>query len=430
MSLKYRAFLWLLFLGDLAAVVFSLWLTLWIRYGVWPARDTFFRHWWPFFIIFIFWFLVFFVFDLYRRPEFMFKEKLSRVIFRAQVVNGLLAIAFFYLMPSFGIAPKSILFIDLAISFFLIALWRLYVVDWLARRRPLGVVFLCDGSETEELKRALSGNSRFNFLPVSAVAAKSTLSATLLVVNVFGREVEPEAADRFYRLLFTGASIITLHRFYEMIFNRVPIASINERWFFEYVENITNRGYATVKRLMDIIIGSLLFGVSLPFYPFICLAIKLGDRGPIFYREERVGKNGVEFPIVKFRSMTTESDFNARRVTAAGAFLRRTRLDELPQLLSVIVGRQSLVGPRPERPQYVALYRDQIPYYDARHLITPGLSGWAQLYQENHPHFQPGVESTKEKLSYDLYYIEHRGILLDLAIALKTIKALFARTGI
>jgi len=158
--------------------------------------------------------------------------------------------------------------------------------------------------------------------------------------------------------------------------------------------------------------------------------IKLTDRGPIFYVENRIGRFGRSFKIRKFRSMTAELALAARRVTPLGQILRRTRLDELPQLLSVIRGEQSLIGPRPERPEYVKLYEREIPYYHARHLIRPGLSGWAQIYQTRHPHFAPQTEATREKMSYDLYYIKNRSFWLDLKISLKTIKTILSRTGL
>jgi lipopolysaccharide/colanic/teichoic acid biosynthesis glycosyltransferase len=121
---------------------------------------------------------------------------------------------------------------------------------------------------------------------------------------------------------------------------------------------------------------------------------------------------------------------NGEVTTRLGYWLRRLRLDELPQLWSVVRGQQSLIGPRPERPDYSELYRQQLPYYDVRHLIPPGLSGWAQLYHENHPHFQPALDATAEKLSYDLYYVKNRNFWLDLKIALKTIKVLLSVKGI
>ena len=162
----------------------------------------------------------------------------------------------------------------------------------------------------------------------------------------------------------------------------------------------------------------------------------MDDHGPIFVRLDRVGKNGAVFPLLKFRSMTGndnaaygKSGTTTLRVTRVGHFLRKSRLDELPQFWNLLRGEVSSVGPRPESPALVALYEKEIPYYGVRHFIKPGLTGWAQLYHDNHPHHGAAVAATREKLSYDLYYLEHRSLMLDVVITLKTIKKLLMRSG-
>jgi lipopolysaccharide/colanic/teichoic acid biosynthesis glycosyltransferase len=185
---------------------------------------------------------------------------------------------------------------------------------------------------------------------------------------------------------------------------------------------------------MDLVLAFILGVISLVFYPFVYLAIKLDDGGQIFVVQERVGKDGKVFKLFKFRTYTfADSTIHARKdntVTRVGKFLRKSRIDELPQLWNIIAGDLSIIGPRPELPSGVAIYDKEIPYYNIRHLIKPGLSGWAQTHQELHPHHGPEVNLTKEKLTYDIYYIKNRSFWLDIKIALKTIKALLSRTGI
>jgi len=181
-------------------------------------------------------------------------------------------------------------------------------------------------------------------------------------------------------------------------------------------------------------------------YPFIFLAIKLDDGGKLFFLQDRIGKNNKPIRILKFRSMsspqlsgrdavasaTAREDIygtETKKITRVGHFLRRTRLDELPQLWNVVSGDLSLIGPRPEIPALANEYEDQISYYNIRHLIKPGLSGWAQIYHDNHPHHLSDVVETKVKLSYDLFYIKNRSFVLDLKIALKTLKKLASRAG-
>jgi lipopolysaccharide/colanic/teichoic acid biosynthesis glycosyltransferase len=232
-----------------------------------------------------------------------------------------------------------------------------------------------------------------------------------------------------YRLLFRGVRFVGVQDFYEEIFGRVPLSLLNERWFLERVSGRSSFLCDFFKRSMDIIVSLVLGLLSLVIYPFVALAIKLEDGGPIFYYDRRVGRFGKDIKIAKFRTMSPEIDLADRRVTKVGKFLRNLRLDELPQLWSVVRGDQSLIGPRPEKREYVELYRERIPFYDARHLIAPGLSGWAQIYHENHPHFSIAEDATREKLSYDLYYVKNRSLWLDVTIALKTIKTILSHSG-
>jgi lipopolysaccharide/colanic/teichoic acid biosynthesis glycosyltransferase len=168
--------------------------------------------------------------------------------------------------------------------------------------------------------------------------------------------------------------------------------------------------------------------------PFVAVAIKREGGGPVFIIQERVGQYNRPIRIIKFRSMTGndtgESALNSSlRVTKVGSFLRRTRIDELPQLWNVLRGDYSLIGPRPELPALVAEYAEKIPYYNARHLLKPGLSGWAQIYHREHPHHGIDIAETQNKLSYDLYYVKNRSLLLDLQIGLKTIRTILSRSG-
>ncbi len=422
----------LLFLGDLFFFSVALILTLSVRFFALPSGELILAHLRPFSFIFLVWLIVFFIAELYNRRPIFSRERLANTVINAQLVNSLLAIVFFYFVPYFGITPKITLFIDLIFSLILIIWWRLTAVNLLYRGRSEKYLFLSDGPEVSELKRVLTENESYHIKiadkllpPASWLAEK----IAVVVINIYDR-ARPAIGSNFYHLLFNHIRFVSIHQLYEEIFGRVPIAVIDERWLVEYVTTSAWSIYRLLKRLMDLFLATILFFITLVFYPFIILAIKLEDRGPIFYIEERVGQFGRIFKIRKFRSMSTEAELEARHVTRFGAFLRRSRLDELPQLLSVIVGTQSLIGPRPERPEYVKLYEKEISYYHARHLIPPGLSGWAQIYQEHHPHFRPSAEATREKLSYDLYYVKNRSFWLDLKIALKTIRTLLSRTGL
>jgi len=225
-----------------------------------------------------------------------------------------------------------------------------------------------------------------------------------------------------------------MHDVYEEVFDRIPLSLIRYNWFLEHISLQTSTIYEHIKRLLDIIGGLIIGLVSLPLYPFIMIAIKMEDRGPIFYTSVRLGEDNRLIEIPKFRTMTTldngtDAIKSVGKVTKAGEVLRVTRLDELPQLWSVVKGDLSLVGPRPEIPELAKIYEEKVPYYNIRHLVKPGLSGWAQLYHDEHPHHGVNESATATKLSYDLYYLKNRSLLLDVKIATKTLKKIITRSG-
>ena len=226
-----------------------------------------------------------------------------------------------------------------------------------------------------------------------------------------------------------------MYQAYEDIFIRVPAPLINYSWFLENISSSSKITYDILKRLMDIIVSLFLGILTLIILPFVVLAIKIDDNGPVFFSHGRVGKNNKEIRVVKFRSMEVHIEnpkdkMYSPKITRVGAFLRKTRLDELPQLWNVLKGDLSLIGPRPEVPKLVEMYKKEIDFYNIRHIIKPGLSGWAQLYQKEPPRLIAGYNETKAKLSYDLYYIKNRSFILDLEIGIKTVRTLFSHNGV
>ena len=420
-----------LLIGDLLSFFLALWLALALRSFSLPSWKLMSPHLEAFCWIFAIWIVVFYIANLYHhRTATLFRNRLAVLITNTQLINSLIALVFFYFVRSFGITPKTTLFINLILTLGLLLWWRLYLVVWLTPRRQEQIIFLSAGKEVEELRQELENNSQYQITaPIQTVHSFKPSSAATIAVNLY-EEKRPEFLSFLSRLLFSGARVVGVQDLYEDVFDRVPLNLVEERWLLENVSNHPKSVYDLFKRLMDLVLSLVIFTISIPLYPFIWLAIKLDDRGPIFYTEPRVGRHGRFFMVPKFRSMSTEDDLSIRKVTRVGAFLRRSRFDELPQLWSIVLGQQSLIGPRPERPDYVKLYEQQIPYYSARHLLKPGLSGWAQIHQTKHPHFQLQVDATREKLSYDLYYLKNRSIWLDISIALKTIKTILSRSGL
>ena len=191
--------------------------------------------------------------------------------------------------------------------------------------------------------------------------------------------------------------------------------------------------YEVAKRLIDVFLCFILGVITLIIFPFVAVAIKFESPGPIFFRQKRVGRNGKIFMLLKFRSTYRTSvdetvgwaNEGEHIYTKVGIFLRRTYLDELPQIKNVLKGEMSLIGPRPERPEFVEILKREIPYYEMRQLVNPGLTGWAQVNMEN----RAFAHEAEKKLRYDLYYIKHRTLWLDIKIILKTLGILSKRTG-
>jgi sugar transferase (PEP-CTERM system associated) len=231
-----------------------------------------------------------------------------------------------------------------------------------------------------------------------------------------------------------GVKVTNLPRFFERVHGRVPIESLKASWLI-YGEGFRQTWWRTfTKRSFDIVLGMVLLSVALPVMALATCLIALEGGAPIIYRQDRVGHLGRRFTLLKFRSMSKDAEkdgqaswasFKDSRVTTVGRFLRRTRIDELPQLINVLRGEMSLVGPRPERPPFVAMLTEQIPFYGVRHSVKPGLTGWAQVRYT----YGATVEESIRKLEYDLYYVKNHTLLLDILILLRTVGVVLLGEG-
>jgi len=430
----------ILFLGDIALLIVSLWLALIIRYFEFPTQKLFVGHLIPFSILFAVWVFVFFVAGLYEKHTLLLKHKLPAIILKTQLTNSIIAIVFFYLIPYFTITPKTNLFIYILVSFVLILAWRMFILSSFGFKKKEKAVLIGSGKEMRELENEVNNNPRYNLRFVSAVdldrVSETDFKEEILdiiyaeeiftiVIDLKHEKVEP-ILPHLYNLIFSKVEFIDKYKVYEEIFDKVPLSLLGYNWFLENASSSPKIMYDLFKRFMDIWVSIILGVLSLAIYPFVYVAIKLDDGGPMFFKQDRLGRNNKIVRILKFRSMSLGED---PEVTKVGRFLRKSRLDEIPQLWNVLKGDLSLIGPRPEVPDLVRVYEKEIPYYDVRHLLKPGLSGWAQIYHDEHPHHSADVSETKNKLAYDLYYLKNRSIFLDLKIALRTLQILLSRKG-
>lgn len=433
MSLSYVRDLALLFLGDLVVFTGSLWLALVARHFVAPNSAEFFSHLLPFSVLFALWLVVFVVVGLYDRHVALFEHKLPSTITEAQLINMVIAVLFFFLAP-IDIQPKTILALYFVISTTLIVVWRLGVFRLRTRARgTLRAYIVGVGPDVSALGDAIRGSPHTRLELAGSVASPAELNDKLAADLLI---VEPRFNTDMAALPRWRGKVLDAAELYEALMSRVSLDMLSRERFLHAALSRESRLYDALKRAMDVVLALVLGLISLVVYPFVYLAIKLDDGGDLFVTQVRVGEANRNFVMYKFRTMSGNDSGNYGPegksklvVTRVGNVLRKTRIDELPQLWSVIWGDQSLVGPRPELPALAEEYRRDIPNYDLRHLVTPGLSGWAQIYHDNHPHHGTAVEATREKLSYDLYYVKHRSLILDIDIALKTLKTLALRVG-
>lgn len=446
----------ILLLGDLGILYLSLYLTLLIREGGQISTQAWQTHLTPFTIIYVAWIAVFFINDLYNLNIAQDTQRFTKKFVQALAINVLIAVGFFYIVPFFGIAPKTNLAIDIIIFIMLAYIWRmifnaiisrsifanrilflgpqekfLELLPDLQRGRYHGwkVVAIWDSNETKEYKR--DGIKYFkNTTPLSEAIKQEKIN-TIVIGSSTGEN--KQLTRELYNSIFKNVTAINLATFYEMVTQRVPAELLSETWFLENIKESDKQFHDWAKLSYDYLLAILVAVGFFATLPFIGVAILADDGWPIFYSQKRVGKKGKAFKIHKFRTMRRDAERQGAlwatkdddRITKVGRFLRKTRIDEIPQIMNIIKGEMSFIGPRPERPNFVEDLTEMMPYYPIRHLTKPGLTGWAQINYE----YAASFEENLKKLQYDLYYIKNRTLLLDLKILLKTFGIVISQKG-
>lgn len=438
-----------LFWGDVAVLYIALFLTLLIRYG---AEVEFSRnlslHVIPFTIIFALWVLVFYIANLFEISNSKNNIAYYSAFFYAIAINIALLITFFYLIPYFKITPKTNLFIFLVIEIFLDTGWRFYFNRLLIKANfKNNTLILGLSDQSQNLYDLLLNNPQLGYNVAGIIDTEHTTAPEILEDIIRQKKIEtmvlgpmaykvPQIVDVLYRLVGLKINFFNLADFYEMTTGKVPVGTIDQAWFLNNLSEGRKKGYEIAKRIFDLILTTVIGVLSLPIYPFVIWAIKADTKGPIFYRQARVGQGGKIFEVIKFRTMVMDAEKETgpvwaseddARTTKVGKFIRRTRIDELPQMWNIIKGEMTFVGPRPERPEFLKKLKNDIPFYEERYLIKPGFTGWTQIKYKLD--FKGGltIEDTFEKLQYDLYYIKNRSILLDFGIILKTLNLIFQK---
>ncbi len=376
----------------------------------------------------------------------------------AQIIAAAVASLELSLFVNYGLSeqPSRLLLLGTCIPFWALSLWikrsRFLCPDRLGKGPRLLFVGT-EGEASEFTQTLLNIRDIYNIEPISIDALQDRLHSLtksrlyslpkvkgsippldLTAVVLAPSTVTLSLANigSLAALHATSVPVFTLGNFLNQRLRRLDINGLDAHWLFDNDFRLGQHGpWWPAKRCFDIIVSTLLLLLTLPFILIIALCVKLDSPGPAFYRQKRVGYCGRLFTIHKFRTMQVNQSHNSTtttnddRITRAGRWLRKSRLDELPQLWNILVGEMSLIGPRPEWTDCVDDYQQHIPYYHLRHLVRPGLTGWAQVNY----HYGGGREDAKEKLAYDLYYIRNFSPGLDCSILLKTLYVVLCGTG-
>ena len=444
--------------GDIICFTLALWLTLTLRYLSWPSMERLDNHIGPFMVLGGIWLFIFYIAGLYDKHTVFLKNLLASRIANTQVVNMIVA-AFLFIIIPFGIAPKTNLVIYLLLSTALIAWWRLYLFNFFSPKNIHKAILIADGPEAIELVDEINNNDRYNYSFIRIIDEKTALHTAdfeakllslikrervkIIVANPRGDHIE-RILPTIFNLAFLEFefTFLDFYKVYEDTFDRVPLSALRYDWFINHVSQSRSLVYDFSKRTLDIIGSILILGALGVMLPFIYLAMRIEGNGEVFMTQDRIGHYNKPVKVFKIRTMTVndagsgtwlaEDEHKQNVVTKVGAVLRKTSIDELPQAVNILMGDMSMIGPRNDIQGLGNRLAEQIPYYNIRNFVKPGVTGWAQTNQHYMgDNISPqSLEETRIRLAYDLYYVKNRSIILDFEIALRTIKTLLSRFGV
>ena len=432
----------LLLAVDLLALYASLALTLFLRYSQ-DFQSQYDIHIYPFLLIFALWLLVFYIANIYEARLLRNNIFFYSALFQAIATATGISVLFFYLIPFYGITPKTNLAIFAAIFTGLEFPLRHSLNNLFEKGLRKPVLIVGANAQALELAKFIKENPQLGYELAYVVdltpEGVGNLNHVIKDQNINTVVLSPEAykttevIDLFYKSLGKKITFYNLSSLYERLTGKVLLGAIDQIWFLENLNEGNKKFFEILKRATDIVLALILAVPTLLLLPFIFLAVKLTSPGPLLYGQTRMGRLGKNFKIIKFRTMGQDAEKetgaiwaaeNDPRITPVGKFLRKTRLDELPQLWNILRGEMSFVGPRAERPEFNNQLK-HITFYEERYLVKPGLSGWAQISFR----YGASVSDAEEKLKYDLYYVKNRSLLLDLSIILKTIRIALKQAG-
>jgi sugar transferase (PEP-CTERM system associated) len=408
-----------------------------------------------------------YLFGLYLTDTYKLDRKLSGLWPSERVLFGILATvtaitSCIYLTGLWGSEPivgRGILLISVGFFSLWAVTWRIITCKWMRvnQQKCRFLVLSCDRQALDFAREYSLDNPQTEFVFLTDKEAEIKLSSQVsngifiedinsldkwsgqswsgILIDDANYKPSDSTVRELMEMRLQGVYVYSLADFCEQLWQKIPPAYVKDDWFaftsgFSILHNRVN---AKLKQLIDVLAAGFLLILTLPITLLVAISIKLDSKGSIFYSQIRTGLNGKKFKVYKFRSMHQNAEQTGiqwaqkkdPRITRVGYLLRLTRIDELPQLWNVLKGDMSLVGPRPERPEFDFNLRKEIPYYDVRYLVKPGITGWAQV---RYP-YGASVEDAYQKVAYDLYYIKNYSLFLDAAIAIKTLRVMLLGKG-
>ncbi|MBI3589559.1 MAG: sugar transferase [Candidatus Liptonbacteria bacterium] len=431
---------------DLFAFYLALFLALTIRLGANFNLEIYNFHFRKFTWPLLFFLVILYVLGLYDLRNLSRLFKYFRLLTTGAAVFFVFSTLYFYFFPIANISPKTILVLFTLILGGVDFTLREFLRRYLIKSQPLSsALMIAKGDDAEELNRYIGENPQLGYkitnwikeYDIHAIDEALAQNKNNIIIIPSQMRSDRFFSKKIYEKLLKGTDVIGFSEFYENTLGKVSMDELKENWFLEKIKPRDGL-YPLVKRMIDIFLAFLVLVITWPLWLVIALLIKISSKGPALYLKERVSLQENKFILYKFRTMheggeeihKLREDFStergdAKRVFGFGKFLRRARLDELPQVINVLKGELSFVGPRADFVDYYNILKEKIPYYQIRTIILPGLSGWGQI----HDKFGNSKDSAIERLAYDIFYIKNRSLMLDVAISLKTLKTLLTLSG-
>lgn len=438
----------LMFFIDIVFCISSLFLALFIKYNKCPTFQEYLIHLKIFIPVIISWILSMYIFYLYSIDVYLSAYNLLFRMFCCYLISAVIGISFFYVF-SRRLTPKLIFLIYNSLVLGLLFMWHLlckkFFTNKYFKNKYIFIGYTPDVKSLLELTKIkyygnfifegiYDENSKYATIKTEQELEEYLFKRNIKTVVITSKyKLTPSLTNMLMDAMVNKTVFYSLPDFYELIARKIPISSISDGWILNKISKAECIIYKSIKRAADIVFSILILFITSPIWLLSTFIIPLESKGPVIFKQKRLGLHSKEFILYKFRSMREENNTykytteNDSRITKFGNFMRKTRIDELPQLINILKGDMSLIGPRPERPEYAIELQKQIPFYNQRLIVRPGITGWDQVSGEYH---SPSTEDTYKKLQNDLYYIKNSSLSLDFSIAMKTIATMFMREGL